>query len=132
MNKISYPTPERMMEYNILVLSMIPVKKADKAHVLSHKKLIDISEGCKNLEGDIYDEAAFLLKKLIQMHPFASGNRRTAFIVAKDFLLNNGEKFTIKDDPLHARIMLGIREGFYMDSEIKEWLKYGKIREFRR
>ena len=28
--------------------------------------------------------------------------------------------------------MLGIREGFYEDKEIKEWIKNGKIRKFKR
>tara|TARA_Y100000310_G_scaffold334016_1_gene412786 strand:+ start:1167 stop:1493 length:327 start_codon:yes stop_codon:yes gene_type:complete len=108
------------------------VKKADKSEVLSHQKLINIIEGCKRLEGDTYNKAVFLLKELIQKHPFASGNRRTAFIVTKDFILNNKARFNIKDYPKQARIMLGIREGFYTDSEIKEWIKYGKIHEFKR
>jgi len=73
-----------------------------------------------------------LLKGLIQTHPFASGNRRTAFIVAKEFVIINKENFGIKDDPSQSRIMLGIREGFYSDKEIKEWIKNGKIRKFKR
>ena len=107
-------------------------KKADKAEVLSYRKLSDVVEGCKKLEGDIYDKAVFLLKRLIQGHPFASGNRRTAFIVTKDFLLTNGAKFAIQDNPEQARVMLGIRENYYTDTEIKEWIKNGKIREFKR
>ena len=73
-----------------------------------------------------------LLRELIQKHPFASGNRRTAFIVAKDFVLKNKEKFKIKEDPKQARIMIGIREGYYKDSEIKGWIKYGEIKKFER
>ncbi len=92
----------------------------------------EVIEGCKEVEGDIYDKAVFLLKGLIQKHPFASGNRRTAFIAAKDFLLKNNEVFGVKDDPEQARIMIGIREKFYKDEELKEWLKHGKIRKFER
>jgi len=132
MKEIIYPTAERVIEYNILALNILKVKKADKAEVLSYKKIADCIENCKNLESDIYDKAAFLLKCLIQVHPFASGNRRTSFIVTKDFLLSNKAKFNIKDDPMYARVMIGIREGFYTDSEIKGWIKNGKIREFRR
>lgn len=73
-----------------------------------------------------------LLKGLIQKHPFASGNRRTAFIAAKDFILINAHKFGIRDDPTSAKVMQGIREDYYSNNEIKEWLKYGKIREFKR
>lgn len=33
---------------------------------------------------------------------------------------------------LQARVMIGIRENYYADQELKEWLKHGNIREFRR
>jgi len=52
--------------------------------------------------------------------------------VAKEFVIINKENFGIKDDPSQSRIMLGIREGFYSDKEIKEWIKNGKIRKFKR
>lgn len=132
MKRIIYPTRERIIEYNLLALNIIKVKKADRAEVLNHKKLEIIVEDCKNLEGDIYDKAALLLKRLVQEHSFASGNRRTAFIVTKDFLISNRCRFSINDEPKYARVMVGIREHYYTDSEIKEWIKDGKIREFRR
>src|SRR3989339_1341824 len=126
--KIKYPTPEKIAEYNILLLNIIKAKKADKAQVLSYKKLADVAEGCINLKGDIYDKAAFLLKEIVQKHPFASGNRRTAFVVTKEFLVSNRARISIKDEPKYAKVMTGIRENFYSDSEIKEWLKKGEIR----
>ena len=129
---IIYPTPERIAEYNLFALTVIEAKKGDKAEVLSYQKITDIVEGCKNLEGDIYDKAVFLMKSLVQKHPFASGNRRTAFIVTKEFLIDNHAKFNILDDPSNAKVMIGIREGYYTDPEIKEWIRNGGIREFRR
>ena len=129
---IIYPSAEKVIEYNILMLNIIKVKKADKAEVLSHSKLHGIIDECKKLKGGIYDKAVVLLKGLIQEHLFASGDRRTAFVVTKDFLLSNKQKFNIKDDPKYARVMLGIREHHYTDDEIKEWIKNGKIREFKR
>ncbi len=59
-------------------------------------------------------------------------NRRTAFIVVKEFLLANHASFHVKDDPHYAKVMQGIRESFYATEEIKEWIKNGKIREFKR
>ncbi|MBI2650351.1 type II toxin-antitoxin system death-on-curing family toxin [Candidatus Woesearchaeota archaeon] len=133
MNKeILYPTPERIIEYNLLALTILKVKKADKPEVLSYQKIVEIIENCKKLKGDIYDKAVFLIKSLVQKHPFASGNRRTAFIVAKDFLISNRAKFKIRDDPKYARTMLGIRENFYKDGDIKRWIQTGEIHEFRR
>ena len=132
MEKLIYPTSERIIEYNLLVLNIIKVKRADKPEVLSYRKIVDCIEGCRKLEGDVYDKAVNLLKCLVQSHPFASGNRRTAFVVVKDFLIGNKAKFKIKDDPKYARVMLGIRENFYKDSEIRKWIKEGEIREFKR
>jgi death-on-curing family protein len=87
---------------------------------------------CENKEGDLYDKAIVLLKGLVQKHPFASGNRRTAFIAAKDFVMSNKGKFGIQDDPKNAKVMQGAREKYYSDEELKEWIRNGKIREFKR
>ena len=130
--KVIYPTIERIIEYNLMVLNLIKVKKADKAEVLSRQKIMWVIEECRMSKGDIYDRATILLKGLIQKHSFASGNRRTAFIVTKEFVISNNERFKIKDNPKHARVMIGIREGYYLDKEIKEWIKNGKIRQFKR
>ena len=133
MNKeIMYPSVEKIIEYNILALASLKVKKADKAEVLSRKKIMDIIETCQQHQGEVYHKAVLLLKGIVRMHPFASGNRRTAFIVAKDFVLSNSERFKIRDDPIHAKVMQGIRENYYSNEEIKEWIKNGKIREFKR
>ncbi len=129
---INYPTSEKIIEFNILALNIMKVKKADKPEVMSHSKLIKIIESCKKLEGDIYDKAAELMVELVRNHPFASGNRRTAFIVVKDFLLSNNQKLKIIDDPKYAKVMTGIREWYYSHDEVKEWIKNGKIKEFKR
>ncbi len=127
-----YPSPERIVEYNILALELIKVRKADRPKVLNLPALRSVLDDCESAQGDVYDKAVVLLRGLVQKHPFASGNRRTAFIAAKDFLLRNNAKFGVKDDPGYARVMQGIRENFYSEDEIKEWIKHGKIREFTR
>lgn len=132
MSEITYPSSEKIIEYNLLVLKLIRVKKADEAKVLSKTKIMEVLDECEETEGDVYDKAVCLLRGLIQKHPFASGNRRTAFIVVKEFLLANHANFHVKDDPHYAKVMQGIRENFYEDKEIKEWIKNGKIREFKR
>ena len=131
-SKIIYPVPEVIIEYNFLVSELIKVKKADQPKVLSHYKIVEVIEECKSLDGDIYEKAASLLRGLVKKHPFASGNRRTAFISTKDFLISNGFKFEIKDDPSYAKVMQGIREDYYSLEEIKGWIKNGQIKEFKR
>ena len=75
---------------------------------------------------------AFAASQLVCAHAFASGNRRTAFVTAKAFVLNNGGSFNIPDDPAYADAMRGIREGRYIGEEIAEWIKNGKIRKIGR
>ncbi|MBI2147067.1 Fic family protein [Candidatus Woesearchaeota archaeon] len=132
MAEIAYPTTEKIIEYNLLALELIKVKKADKPEVLSRSKITEVIRNCEDNDGDVYDKAVVLLKGLIQKHPFASGNRRTAFITTKDFILANSHTLGIKDDPSAARVMQGIRENYYSHDEIKEWLNHGKIKKFTR
>jgi len=132
MDKIKYPSKEEIIEFNVLVLSLIKVKKADTPKVLSNQNLDLVIKNCEKNKGDLYDKSVTLLKGLIQKHPFASGNRRTAFITTKYFLKINKGKFNINNDPHYARVMLGIREGYYSDDEVKNWIKNGKIKEFKR
>ena len=47
-------------------------------------------------------------------------------------LVFNYSHFQIEDNPSQARIMTGVREGFYTDKELKEWIEHGKIKEFKR
>lgn len=129
---VKLPTTEKIIEFNMLALELIKVKKADQPKVLSKAKIIEIVQDCEKSGGGIYDKAVVLLKGIVQKHPFASGNRRTAFITAKYFLEANNTKIAVEDNPANAKVMLGIREGYYSDEEIKEWIKNGKIREFRR
>src|ERR1035438_6342734 len=96
---IKYLSVREMIEFNVLALSLIKTKKADKSEVLSYTKIREVVEGCEQMEGDIYDKAAYLLKKMIKQHAFASGNRRTAFVITKHFLLSNKAEFKITDNP---------------------------------
>ncbi|PKP55941.1 MAG: hypothetical protein CVT89_07200 [Candidatus Altiarchaeales archaeon HGW-Altiarchaeales-2] len=132
MTDIIYPTKDRIIEFNFLVLNLIKVKKADTAKVLSHFSISKTIEDCKDYEGDLYDKGAVLMRKIVKGHAFASGNRRTAFITTKYFIKENKGNFKIKDDPDYARVMVGIRENYYSHDEIRNWIKTGKIRAFKR
>lgn len=129
---IEYPDPDKIVEFNLLALSMIKAKKSDAPQVLSRAKIAKAVEGCEAFEGTIFDKAVVLLKGLVQAHAFASGNRRTAFLVTKYFLMMNGQKSGIGNKAENAKVLLGIRENFYLHEEIKGWIKNGQIKEFRR
>ena len=132
MAKIVYPTTDKVVEINKIVLEKIKIKKADKPVLLSYNALKEAIESCENRHGDIYDKAACLLKGIVQKHPFASGNRRTAFVATEDFLVENKAEAKFKNSPEEAKIFKGIRERYYTDEEIVNWIKKGEIREFKR
>ena len=128
----TYSTPENIIEYNKFLLKEIKIKKADQPKVLSYIKLSECVSLCKKFKGDAHGKASCLLKELIQKHVFASRNRRTALFTALKFLRVNKITTEIKDNPKYAKILTGIREGFYSDKETKNWLKNGEIRKFER
>ncbi len=131
MAQVKYPTVKDLIEINKRVLSEIRVKKADRSAVLLGGRAVlqNIIEDVKRKKGDIFDKAVLLLKGLIQRHPFESGNRRTAIVSTASFLQVNGEELNISRE---INVLQGIREGYYTDGEIKNWLKGGEIRAFER
>ena len=130
--RIKYPTAEKIVEYNLLVLTVVPGKKKDRPRLASRAKLDDVLVRCRVAGGDVYDKATVLLCGLIQEHPFESGNRRTAVIATKAFLIENKAFFSPRDDSDQSKVLVGVRERYYTNDEIKEWLQYGKIRRFIR
>ncbi len=128
---INYPTIDDIIFTNSKVLSEVKVKRADAHKVLSREKIRAVLEFSEKHKGDVFDKAVVLLKGLIQKHPFASGNRRTAFLAVQNFLLYNQKQSKIKDGE-NAYILQGIRENYYSDKELRDWLLKGEIREFKR
>jgi death-on-curing protein len=129
---VEYLDSEKVIEFNFLALTAIRAKKADQPKVLSKAKIEAVLNKCIGIEGDVFDKATVLLEGLVKAHAFDSGNRRTAFITMKYFLVINNKNTKIGDNPANSRIMLGIRESYYSHEEIKGWIKNGEIKEFKR
>ncbi len=129
MAPIIYPTVDELIETNRRALIEIRSKKADSHRVLSRPLLIAALEKVEAESGDLYDKAAVLLTELVRAHAFASGVRRTAYVATMSFLRTNGQHPSVIPDP---KILTGVREGFYSQDEIKEWLKGNAIRKFTR
>lgn len=130
--KIQYLNIEDIIKANKKVLERIIIKKADSHKILDYSKLKKIINNHKKLVGDIYDKAVCLLKDITKEHIFASGNRRTAFLCMKGFLRKNNKKTKIKNHNGYFKALQGIRENYYSNKEIKEWIKNGIIRRFNR
>jgi len=126
---LAYPTVESIVLTNILIVANIRVMKGDRHKVLSYAKLDKVVADVKAERGGVYDKAANLLVGVAQAHAFGSANRRTAYQVASDFLTDNGAKMRAQ---YQKGVMMGVRERFYIQDEVREWLKGNGIREFRR
>ena len=129
MNRVRYPTFEELVEVNKAVITETPVRKADAARLSSKATLQRVISRVRETEGDLHDKAASLLIDLTRLHPFASGNRRTAYVATRLFLEWNGAPIQLVQDP---SVLQGVREGFYTREEVKSWLKGDEIRKFSR
>lgn len=70
---------------------------------------------------DIWSKTAAFIHSLIVFHPFADGNKRTAFVAAEVILTLNG--FSIKPALENESFFWAIARGEKSVEEIKEWLK---------
>jgi len=126
--RILFPTVEEVVETNRRVLQKIRVHKADRHRVLmgevGKEKIRKTLEDAQSTRGDIYDKAAVILVGIVRGHPFESGNRRTAYTVAVDFLESNGFPVANTYD---VSLIKGIRNGTHKKVDIASWLKgHGK------
>ena len=126
---VEYLSYDELVLINKEVLKEVKAKKADKFELLSRMKIINVLESVEKKLGDVVDKAVALLKGLAQEHPFASGNRRTAVVAAIKLLKMNGHSVSFEHNP---KILQGIRENYYSDVEIRDWLLGGDMREFKR
>jgi prophage maintenance system killer protein len=127
-----YITTDEIEDFNKLALELLPGKKGDRFELWSYGKIKTTCVRAQIIPGDAYTKAAYYLRSLTKAHAFASGNRRTAMLVTKRFLEQNNKIYKIDDTMDNSKVMIGIREGYYSDDEIKGWLENGCIREFRR
>ncbi len=132
MDLLDYPTVEEIQYYNTIAIEMFRKSKHDEAKTINISYIDKAIEKVKNKPGNLYDKAALMLYELTDIHAFESGNKRTAFITTKKFVIKNEGKFNIPDSTDNVKVMIGIRENYYSLNEIKEWIKNGKIKEFRR
>ena len=129
---IVYPTIDEIQYYNTIAIEMFRKSKSDQAKTISVSYIQKAIDKAKMNPGDIYDKAARLLIELTRIHAFESGNKRTAFLSTKKFVIKNEGKFNIPDTINNVKVMIGIRENYYSQNEIKEWIMNGKIKKFER
>ena len=129
---VVYPTVDEIQYYNTITIEMFRKSKRDQTKTISASYVQTAIDKTKMNSGDIYDKAARLLIELTRIHAFESGNKRTAFLTTKKFILRNEGKFNIPDTVNNVKVMIGIRENYYSQDEIKEWIVHGNIKKFKR
>lgn len=70
---------------------------------------------------DIWSKTAAFIHSIISFHPFADGNKRTAFVAAEIILKLNGS--SLKSSQENDDFFWAIARGEKSVDEIKEWLK---------
>ena len=71
---------------------------------------------------DAGDLAAAYVYGLVKNHGFVDGNKRTAWVVARLFLADNGQRLNF--DPLDAiQIMEGVAGGRIDETQLADWFR---------
>lgn len=121
------PTPEEILATHAEIERAYDMKYTGTRVAAPKLKLRRIVRDADGYD-DLYHRAAFLLRKLITAHLFEDGNKRTAWLTARKYLLENGEEPAERDSDA-GLVLRRIRR--YDVAEIAEWLESGKIDESR-
>ena len=71
---------------------------------------------------DAADLAAAYAFGVAKNHPFVDGNKRTAWVLARLFLLKNGISLTYRDADA-VLVMLGLAAGELSEGDLADWLR---------
>lgn len=74
--------------------------------------------------GPVYKRAACLLRRIITDHIFEDGNKRTAWVVSREYLLRYGIEPAVNPEEVE-RVLRRIRR--YEIEEIADWLNTGSL-----
>jgi death-on-curing protein len=75
----------------------------------------------QDLHSTIIDKAAALLESIITNHPFVDGNKRTAYVITRLFLMENGYEIAASAEEKY-KMVNGTAEGIFRYEQIREWL----------
>lgn len=123
---IRYLTPEALIWINKrLILAQTPREPIAvlKPNELSSSQQRPAQHRYYTGTQDMFCLAALLMQSLIQNHPFANANKRTAAAAGYMFLLLNGYELTAPGDEF-VTIMVGVANHEYDEEDLENWLAY--------
>lgn len=121
------PTPREILDTHEELEEAYDMKYTGTRVAAPKIDLKDILQECEQYDG-VYLRGAFLLRKLITAHLFEDGNKRTAWVTTREYLMRQSEE-PAERGPEAERVVTRIRR--YDVEEIAEWLKTGDIDEDR-
>lgn len=71
---------------------------------------------------DACDLATAYAFGIVRDHPFIDGNKRTAFVAAAVFLLDNGYEIDLDDESI-VHVMFDVSAGSMSEAELSAWLR---------
>lgn len=75
---------------------------------------------------DLFAKAAALLESMVKNHCFHNGNKRTAYLVTKSFLLMNGKHLKMERE-YAVEFIVGIAEGLHSLDVVTSTLKHFSV-----
>jgi len=119
-----YPTSEHIVEVNKQLVESMKITKAESHKLLRPVSNLDsIIKKIRRVKGSIYNKASILLVDLVRYHVFASGNRRTAFSITRQFIWRNLGEAPMPSINEAESFLMGIREGRYSYRDTEAWLR---------
>ncbi len=127
MGPTDLPTPDEIIATHEEIEEQYDLKYRGARIAAPTLVLRRLLEEAEKLSGK-YQQAAFLLRKLITEHIFEDGNKRTAWVTTREYLQSVDRRPAETGDRV-PRILRRIRR--YEIEEIAEWLETGEIDEDR-
>jgi death-on-curing protein len=78
-------------------------------------------------EPDLAELAAAYIWGIVRNHPFVDGNKRTAYVVFRSFLMMNGWDVSATQDEKYD-MTHGIAAGTYSEIEVSEWIRFFMVK----
>jgi len=122
--RVWYPKEKDIIHFNKEVLSIHKETKAERHEMggASRKELQKALKSARAKKGDVEDKAAVLMRRITELHPFGSANRRTAFYSANKMIACNKGYHLAKKREKQAKFLKRVRDREVKDKEIARWL----------
>ncbi|MEP4533487.1 MAG: type II toxin-antitoxin system death-on-curing family toxin [Cyclobacteriaceae bacterium] len=116
-------------EKEVLEIHNILIERFGGANGVRDKELLDsaLNRPYQTFDGKpLYprpiDKAAAILESIVKNHPFADGNKRTGYVLARLLLLKEGQDIYAEQEQKYQFVIL-VSTGEVSFDEIREWFE---------